>query len=160
MDYQSIEIQQYCLKTMQHASHKLRKWRLRDIKNDRTKQIPWKFFSFSQVLEKDKKINIQYIRSNDHATNLFTKIFFTIIFRKFIRDIGICHLRDLWRKTIHVNLMGSLYGYTFFYLTVVLSHWVFLVRFLTRQHMDTYARMIYSFSLRYDFIPLGFHSKF
>jgi len=64
------------------------------IKSDRTKHIPPKF-SFSQKLEKDKEINIQYIRLNDNAADLFTKTLPTTTFRKLICDIGMRHLRDL-----------------------------------------------------------------
>ena len=51
--------------------------------------------TFSQKLEKDKKINIQYIRSSDNAADLFTKTLPTTTLRKLIRDIGMSHLRDL-----------------------------------------------------------------
>ena len=65
------------------------------IKSDRTKHIPPKFFSFSQELEKNKEINIQYIRSSDNAADLFTKALPTTTFRKLIRDIGMHRLQDL-----------------------------------------------------------------
>ena len=65
------------------------------IKSDQTKHIPPMFFSFSQELEKDKKINIQYIRSSDNAADLFTKALPTTTLRKFIRDSGMRHMRDL-----------------------------------------------------------------
>ena len=65
------------------------------IKSDRTKHIPPKFFSFSQELEKDKKINIQYIRSSDNVADLFTKALPPTTFRKLIHDIGMRHKRDL-----------------------------------------------------------------
>ncbi|KAG7584504.1 Reverse transcriptase RNA-dependent DNA polymerase [Arabidopsis suecica] len=37
------------------------------IKNDRTKHIPPRFFSYTQELEKNKEVDIQYIRSSDNA---------------------------------------------------------------------------------------------
>ena len=57
--------------------------------------IPPKFFSFSQELEKDKKINIQYIRSSNNVTDLFTKALPTKTLIKLIRDIGMRRMRDL-----------------------------------------------------------------
>ncbi|XP_019098349.1 PREDICTED: uncharacterized protein LOC109131633 [Camelina sativa] len=65
------------------------------IKSDRTKHIPPRFFSYAQELEKNKEVNIQYIRSSDNAANLFTKSLLTTIFRKHIHSIGMRHLRDL-----------------------------------------------------------------
>jgi len=65
------------------------------IKSDRTKHIFPKFFSFSQELDKNKEINIQYIRSSDNVADLFTKALPTTTLRKLIRDIGIRHMRDL-----------------------------------------------------------------
>ena len=65
------------------------------IKSDRTKHIPPKFFSFSQELEKDKKINIQYIRSSDNVADLFTKALPPTTLRKLIHDIGMRHKRNL-----------------------------------------------------------------
>jgi len=63
------------------------------IKSDRTKHIPLKFFSFSQELEKDKKINIQYIRSSYNATDLFTKtIPITTIHARFMKKNYSCQL--------------------------------------------------------------------
>ena len=43
---------------------------------------------------------------------------------------------------------------TLFPLTMVLSHWVFLVRFLTRQIMT--QKNVVLFFLHWDFFPLGF----
>ena len=62
------------------------------IKSDQSKHIPSKLFSFSQELEKNKEINIQYIRSSDNAVDLFTKAFPTTTFRKLICDIRMRHL--------------------------------------------------------------------
>jgi len=62
------------------------------IKTDQTKHIPLKFFSFSQELKKDEKINIQYIRLCDNAADLFAKTLSTATLRKLIRDIGMHHL--------------------------------------------------------------------
>jgi len=73
VDYQSIEILQYYLKTMLHASLKWRK----DTSKTAEPNTYSKFFSFNQEVEKDKEINIQYIRSSDNATDLFTKALLT-----------------------------------------------------------------------------------
>ena len=50
-------------------------------KSDRTKHIPPKFFSFTQELEINKEMNIQYIRSSDNMTDLFTKALPTSVFK-------------------------------------------------------------------------------
>ena len=60
------------------------------IKSDRTKHIPPKFFSFSQELEKDKKINIKYIRSSDNMADLFTKALPLTTLRIMILGCVIC----------------------------------------------------------------------
>ncbi|XP_058734187.1 secreted RxLR effector protein 161-like [Vicia villosa] len=65
------------------------------IKSDRTKHIPPKFFSFTQELERNKDVDIQYIRSSDNVTDLFTKALSTSIFKKHVQSIGMRHLRDL-----------------------------------------------------------------
>jgi len=54
-------------------------------------------------------------------SDLFTKALLTTTFRKLIHDIGMRYLRDLWRRTIHTNLRGSLRGGTLSF-TMVLSH--------------------------------------
>lgn len=65
------------------------------IKSDRTKHIPPKFFSFTQELERNKEVDIQYIRSSDNVADLFTKALPTSVFKKHIRNIGMRQLRDL-----------------------------------------------------------------
>jgi len=65
------------------------------IKSDRTKHIPPKFFSYTQELENNKEVDVQYIRLSDNATDLFTKAFPTSTFRKYVQSIGMRHLRDL-----------------------------------------------------------------
>jgi hypothetical protein len=65
------------------------------IKSDRTKHIPPKFFSFTQELERNKEVDIQYIRSSDNVADLFTKALPTSVFKKHIRNIGMRHLRVL-----------------------------------------------------------------
>ncbi|KAL5556869.1 hypothetical protein UlMin_039105 [Ulmus minor] len=65
------------------------------IKSDRTKHIPPKFFSFTQELEKNKDVDVQYVRSSDNAADLFTKALPTTVFRKFIHEIGMRHLQNL-----------------------------------------------------------------
>ncbi|KAL5539348.1 hypothetical protein UlMin_022296 [Ulmus minor] len=65
------------------------------IKSDRTKHIPPKFFSFTQELEKNKDVDVQYVRSSDNAADLFTKALPTTVFRKFIHEIGMRRLQNL-----------------------------------------------------------------
>jgi hypothetical protein len=43
------------------------------IEMDKTNHIPPKFFSFTQELERNKEVDIQYIRSSDNVTDIFTK---------------------------------------------------------------------------------------
>ena len=65
------------------------------IKSDRTKHIPPRFFSYIRELEKNKEVDIKYIRSCDNPADLFTKALPTTIFRKNVYGIGMRHLRDL-----------------------------------------------------------------
>ena len=65
------------------------------IKSDRTKHIPPKFFSFTQELERNKEVNIHYIRSSDSVADLFTKTLPTSVFKKHIQNIGMRQLRDI-----------------------------------------------------------------
>lgn len=101
------------------------------VKSDRTKHIPLKFFSYSQELEKNNDIDIQYIRSSNNATDLFTNARSTTTFRKHIHIIRKRHLCDLCGRPIHVNLRGSYmvvlffpyYGFQYsFSLIIVLSY--------------------------------------
>ena len=64
------------------------------IKSDRTKHIPPKFFSFTQELERNKEIDIQYVRSSENVADLFTKALPTSVFWKHVRNIGMRRLRD------------------------------------------------------------------
>ena len=65
------------------------------IKSDRTKHIPPKFFSYTQELEKNKEIEVRYVRSCDNAADLFTKSLSTTTFRKHVYNIGMRHQQDL-----------------------------------------------------------------
>ncbi len=65
------------------------------IKSDRTKHILPKFFTYAQELEKNKDIDIQYVRSSENVADLFTKALPTTMFRKHVHNIGMRHLRDL-----------------------------------------------------------------
>ncbi|CAJ2637280.1 unnamed protein product [Trifolium pratense] len=62
------------------------------VKSDRTKHIPPKFFSFTQELERNKEVDIQYIRSSENVADLFTKALSTSVFKKHVRSIGMRHL--------------------------------------------------------------------
>ena len=127
--YNSIVWRQCCM-------HRSNEGRIH--KSDRTKHIPPKFFSFSQELEKDKKINIQNIRLSDNATDLFTKTLPTTTLRKLIRDTR-CVAR-IMKKNYSCQLEGELTWLHSFSLTKVLSYRVFLVRFLLRQHRTRIQR--------------------
>ena len=52
-------------------------------------------FSYTQELEKNKEVEVQYIRSSDNAADLFKKTLPTSTFRKHVQSIGMRHLRDL-----------------------------------------------------------------
>jgi ribonuclease HI len=65
------------------------------IKSDRTKHIPPRYFAYTQELEKNKEINIQYVQSCDNMADLFTKALPTVTFKKHVQSIGMRHLRDL-----------------------------------------------------------------
>lgn len=102
------------------------------IKSDRTKHIPLKFFSFTQELKKTRILIsnifdqgiIQQISSQKHFPLQLSESLFVI------SGYVIC---EIYEEEILINLRGSLWLYSFS-LTMVLSHWVFMVRFLMRQH--------------------------
>lgn len=68
------------------------------VKSDRTKHIPLRFFSYTQELEKNKEIDVQYICSSDNTADLFTKALSTTIFKKHVQSIGMRHLRDMQKE--------------------------------------------------------------
>ena len=57
-----------------------------------------------------------------------------------------------------LNSGGAYTHCTLFPFDQVLSHWVFLTRFLMRQNNKSIHRRLHSFSLSYGFVPLGFPS--
>ena len=61
------------------------------IKSARTKHIPLRFFSYIRELKKNKKVDVEYVRSCDNPVDLFTKALPTIIFRKHVYRIGMRH---------------------------------------------------------------------
>ena len=65
------------------------------IKSDRIKHIPPIFFSYIRELEKNKEVDIEYVRSCNNPADLFTKALSTTTFRKHVYGIGMRHLRDL-----------------------------------------------------------------
>ncbi|KAL0733316.1 hypothetical protein Bca4012_009526 [Brassica carinata] len=67
----------------------------RYIKSDRTKHIPPRFFSYIRELEKNKEVDIEYVRSCDNPADLFTKALPTTTFQKHVDGIGMWRLRDL-----------------------------------------------------------------
>ncbi|GAA0176274.1 hypothetical protein LIER_29294 [Lithospermum erythrorhizon] len=65
------------------------------IKSDRTKHMSPKFFSFTQELERNKEVDIHYIRSCDNVADLFTKTLPTSVFKKHVQSIGMHRLGGL-----------------------------------------------------------------
>ena len=65
------------------------------IKSDRTKHIPPNFFSYIRELEKNKEVDIEYVRSCENPADLFINVFPTTTFRKHVYDIGMRRLHDL-----------------------------------------------------------------
>ena len=43
------------------------------VKSDRTKHVPPRFFSYTQDLIKDNRVEIKYVQSSKNTTDLFTK---------------------------------------------------------------------------------------
>ena len=64
------------------------------IKGDRTKHISLKFF-YTHELQKDGEIDVQQIRSNDNLADLFTNALPSATFKKLVRQVGMCQLKDL-----------------------------------------------------------------
>ena len=50
------------------------------IKNDRTKYIPPRLFSYIRELEKNKEVDIEYVRACENPADLFTKALPTTTF--------------------------------------------------------------------------------
>ena len=65
------------------------------IKSDRRRHILPKFFSYTQEFEKNKEIELMYVRSCDNAADFFTKSLHTSVFKKHVYNIGMLHLQDL-----------------------------------------------------------------
>ena len=65
------------------------------IRSDRTKHIPPKFSTFTQELERNKEIDIQYSYSCDSMTNLLINALPTSVFKKHVKSIEMRRLRDL-----------------------------------------------------------------
>ncbi|CAA7050290.1 unnamed protein product [Microthlaspi erraticum] len=74
------------------------------IKSDRTKHIPPRFFSYTQELEKNQEVDIQYVRSSDNAADLFTKALPTTVFKKHVHSIGMRRLQDLNSPSISTRI--------------------------------------------------------
>ena len=65
------------------------------IKNDRTKHIPPRFFTYTQELMKNSDVDIQYVTSSNNLADLFTKALPTATFRKHVHSIGMRHLNNM-----------------------------------------------------------------
>ncbi|CAA7021420.1 unnamed protein product [Microthlaspi erraticum] len=77
------------------------------IKSDRTKHIPPRFFSYTQELEKNQEVDIQYVRSSDNAADLFTKALPTTVFKKHVQVLECVVYKICEEKTISI-FRGSL----------------------------------------------------
>ena len=64
------------------------------IKGDRIKHISLKFF-YTHELLKDGELDVQQIRSNDNLADLFTKALPSATFKKLVRQVSMCQLKDL-----------------------------------------------------------------
>ena len=84
------------------------------IKSDRTKHIPPKFFSFSQELKKDKKINIQYIRSSDNMVDLFTRHFPLQLSESLFVILG-CIICETYEEELLMSTWGGAYVAALFF---------------------------------------------
>ncbi|CAA7014628.1 unnamed protein product [Microthlaspi erraticum] len=65
------------------------------IKSDRTKHIPPRFFSYTQELEKNQEVDIQYVRSSDNAADLLHKGASYYSVQEACSSIGMRRLQDL-----------------------------------------------------------------
>ncbi|RVW19230.1 Copia protein [Vitis vinifera] len=101
------------------------------IKGDRTKHISPKFF-YTHELQKSGEIDVQQIRSSDNLADLFTKSLPTSTFKKLIHRIGMRQLKDIDMRGEYACKRVLVYC-TLFSFVQVLSYWVLLARFLTRQ---------------------------
>ena len=101
------------------------------IKGDRTKHISPKFF-FTRDLQKDGEIDIHQIRSSENLADMFTKSLPPATFEKLTYGMSL-DFADLEIST-EVVKRGDDTCCTLFPLSMFFSHWVFLARFLMRQH--------------------------
>ncbi|KAL0864506.1 hypothetical protein Bca101_043624 [Brassica carinata] len=91
------------------------------IKSDRTKHIPPRFFSYIWELEKNKEVDIEYVRSCDNPADLFTKALPATTLRKHVYGIGMRRLQN----TMSIILRGRLRYNTLFPSSWFLYYWVF-----------------------------------
>ncbi|CAA7034448.1 unnamed protein product [Microthlaspi erraticum] len=80
------------------------------IKSDRTKHIPPRFFSYTQELQKNQEVDIEYIRSSDNAADLFTKALPTTVFKKHVHSIGMRRLKTCEKKRLYLFQGRLCYG--------------------------------------------------
>ena len=69
------------------------------IKRDQTKHISPKFF-YTHELQNNGEIDIQQIRSSDNLADLFTKALPATTFKKFLRQIEMRRLKDLYTEIL------------------------------------------------------------
>ena len=63
------------------------------VKKNMTKHIALKFF-YPHELQKQGEVNIMQIKSCDNLADLFTRSLLATTFMKYVREIGMRHLRD------------------------------------------------------------------
>ncbi|CAA7017728.1 unnamed protein product [Microthlaspi erraticum] len=83
------------------------------IKSDRTKHIPPRFFSYTQELEKNQEVDIQYVRSSDNAADLFTKALPTTVFKKHVQVLE-CVVFKICEEKTYLFSGGVCFAVLFF----------------------------------------------
>nr|GEU88327.1 putative reverse transcriptase domain-containing protein [Tanacetum cinerariifolium] len=120
------------------------------IKGDKTKRILHKFF-FTHDLQKSGDIIVQKVRSSDNQADLFTKALPTTTFKKLVHGTRMRRLNyssDVIIRGRRMIKQLEKYNHerenntccTLFSLATVLSHWIFLAKFLMRQHTLTHLK--------------------
>ena len=106
------------------------------IKGDPTEHILSKFL-YTHELQKSGEINAQQIRSNNNLINVFTKALSTIIFNKFINQIGMTQL-----KVLHNELLKD---------SIIILSWMIA--------LSDGVHILYFYFLCPDFVPIDFIGK-
>ncbi|CAA7025795.1 unnamed protein product [Microthlaspi erraticum] len=83
------------------------------IKSDRTKHIPPRFFSYTQELQKNQEVDIEYIRSSDNAADLFTKALPTTVFKKHVHSMECVVYKTCEKKRFYLFQGEIMLRYSF-----------------------------------------------